>query len=215
MSGLFITFEGLDKAGKTTQIARLAARLERLGHTVFSTREPGGTPLCEEIRQILMKKQSEKLVDEAELLLFSASRAQLLREKLWPELDAGHIVLCDRFADSTTAYQGYARGMDLEFIRQLNAYAIGSRWPDLTIFLDLTVEESFRRLGKVLGTTQAEVDRFEIESRRFYEQVRKGFLELAAGHPERIMTLDATQSVEELDEQIWKIVQKRLSHFES
>ena len=215
MSGLFITFEGLDKAGKTTQITRLATRLERLGHTVFSTREPGGTPLCEEIRQILMKKQSEKLVDEAELLLFSASRAQLLREKLWPELDAGHIVLCDRFADSTTAYQGYARGMDLEFIRQLNSYAIGNRWPDLTLFLDLTVEESFKRLGKVLDTTQAEVDRFEIESRRFYEQVRKGFQELAAGHPERIVTLDASQSVEDLDEQIWKIVQKRLSHLES
>ena len=215
MSGLFITFEGLDKAGKTTQITRLATRLERLGHTVFSTREPGGTPLCEEIRQILMKKQSEKLVDEAELLLFSASRAQLLREKLWPELDAGHIVLCDRFADSTTAYQGYARGMDLEFIRQLNSYAIGNRWPDLTLFLDLTVEESFKRLGKVLDTTKAEVDRFEIESRRFYEQVRKGFQELAAGHPERIVTLDASQSVEDLDEQIWKIVQKRLSHLES
>lgn len=215
MNGLFITFEGLDKAGKTTQITRLATRLERLGHTVFSTREPGGTPLCEEIRQILMKKQSERLVDEAELLLFSASRAQLLREKLWPELDAGHIVLCDRFADSTTAYQGYARGMDLEFIRQLNAYAIGNRWPDLTLFLDLTVEESFKRLGKVLDTTKAEVDRFEIESRRFYEQVRKGFLELAAGHPERIVTLDATQSVELLDEQIWKIVQKRLPRIES
>ena len=215
MTGLFITFEGLDKAGKTTQITRLATRLERLGHTVFSTREPGGTPLCEEIRQILMKKQSEKLVDEAELLLFSASRAQLLREKLWPELDAGHIVLCDRFADSTTAYQGYARGMDLEFIRQLNSYAIGNRWPDLTLFLDLTVEESFKRLGKVLDTTKAEVDRFEIESRRFYEQVRKGFQELAAGHPERIVTLDASQSVEDLDEQIWKIVQKRLSHLES
>ena len=215
MTGLFIPFEGLDKAGKTTQITRLATRLERLGHTVFSTREPGGTPLCEEIRQILMKKQSEKLVDEAELLLFSASRAQLLREKLWPELDAGHIVLCDRFADSTTAYQGYARGMDLEFIRQLNSYAIGNRWPDLTLFLDLTVEESFKRLGKVLDTTKAEVDRFEIESRRFYEQVRKGFQELAAGHPERIVTLDASQSVEDLDEQIWKIVQKRLSHLES
>ncbi len=215
MTGLFITFEGLDKAGKTTQIARLAQRLERLGHTVTATREPGGTALCEEIRQLLMKKQSERLVDEAELLLFSASRAQLLRERLWPELDAGHIVLCDRFADSTTAYQGYARGMDLEFIRQLNAYAVGNRWPDLTIFLDLTVEESFKRLGKVLDTTQAEVDRFKIESRNFYEKVRKGFLELAAGHPERIVTLDATHSVEELDEQIWKIVQKRLPRLES
>ena len=210
MNGLFITFEGLDKAGKTTQIARLAARLEQRGYTVISTREPGGTPLCEEIRQLLMKKQSEQLVDEAELLLFSASRAQLLRERIWPELDAGHVVLCDRFADSTTAYQGYARGMDLEFIRQLNAYAIGNRWPDLTLFLDLTVEESFRRLGKVLDTTKAEVDRFEIESRRFYEQVRKGFQELAAGHPERIVTLDAAQTVDALDEQIWKIVQKRL-----
>ncbi len=210
MNGLFITFEGLDKAGKTTQIARLAARLEQRGYTVTSTREPGGTPLCEEIRQLLMKKQSEKLVDEAELLLFSASRAQLLRERIWPELAAGHVVLCDRFADSTTAYQGYARGMDLEFIRQLNAYAIGNRWPDLTLFLDLTVDESFRRLGKVLDTTKAEVDRFEIESRRFYEQVRKGFQELAAGHPERIVTLDAAQTVDALDEQIWKIVQKRL-----
>ena len=128
MSGLFITFEGLDKAGKTTQIARLAARLEQRGYTVTSTREPGGTPLCEEIRQLLMKKQSEKLVDEAELLLFSASRAQLLRERIWPELAAGHVVLCDRFADSTTAYQGYARGMDLEFIHKLNDYTLGGRW---------------------------------------------------------------------------------------
>ena len=116
MSGLFITFEGVDKAGKSTQIKKLAERFRNIGRNVLCTREPGGTPIGEELRELVMKNRQEKISDETELLLFSASRAQLLRERIWPALNEGTIVLCDRFADSTTAYQGYARGMDLDFI---------------------------------------------------------------------------------------------------
>ena len=124
MKGIFITFEGLDKAGKSTQIKLLAEHLRQKGHNVVCTREPGGTPLGEDVRSLVMKNRAEAISDEAELLLFSASRAQLLRTLVWPELEKGSVVLCDRFADSTTAYQGHARGMDIGFIRSLNEFTL-------------------------------------------------------------------------------------------
>ena len=207
--GIFITFEGVDKAGKSTQIRLLARRFQEMGKAVLCTREPGGTPLGEEVRELVMKNRAENIADETELLLFSASRAQLLRERIWPALEEGQVVLCDRFADSTTAYQGYARGMDLAFIRQLNQFALGNRWPDLTILLDLTVEESFARLDNVLKTTAADSDRFEIEGRRFHEAVRNGFLQIAKENPRRFVTFSAAKPVEELADEIWSAVSRR------
>ncbi|MCQ2403101.1 MAG: dTMP kinase [Lentisphaeria bacterium] len=207
--GFFITFEGVDKAGKSTQIRLLAKRFQEMGKAVLCTREPGGTPLGEEVRELVMKNRAENIADETELLLFSASRAQLLRERIWPALEEGQVVLCDRFADSTTAYQGYARGMDLAFIRQLNQFALGNRWPDLTILLDLTVEESFARLDNVLKATAADSDRFEIEGRRFHEAVRNGFLQIAKENPRRFVTFSAAKPVEELADEIWSAVSRR------
>lgn len=210
MSGLFITFEGVDKAGKSTQIKKLAERFRNLGRNVLCTREPGGTPIGEELRELVMKNRQEKISDETELLLFSASRAQLLRERIWPALNEDTVVLCDRFADSTTAYQGYARGMDLDFIKRLNNFALGNRWPDMTILLDLTVDESFARLDNVLKSTAAASDRFEIEGRKFHEKVRNGFLAIAEENPQRFAVISAAQSVDAISEQIWEAVQNRL-----
>lgn len=209
MKGIFITFEGLDKAGKSTQIKLLAEHLRQNGRNVVCTREPGGTPLGEDVRSLVMKNRAEAISDEAELLLFSASRAQLLRTLVWPELEKGSVVLCDRFADSTTAYQGHARGMDIGFIRSLNEFTLGGRWPDMTILLDLTVQESFERLGEVLKNSAAQSDRFEIEGRSFHERVREGFLAVARECPSRVVKFSASQPVDVLAEQIWLEVQRR------
>jgi dTMP kinase len=208
---MFITFEGLDKAGKSTQIERLAEHLRSLGREVVLTREPGGTPLCEAIRALVMQFKSSHIADESELLLFEASRAQLIRELIAPSLEAGKIVLCDRFADSTVAYQGFARHQDLQTIERLNAFAVGAYWPTLTIFLDLTVEESFRRLGKVLNENGAQRDRFEQEKREFHEGVREGFLYVAKKDPQRVVRIDACQTMDEVEAQIWAQVANRLN----
>ncbi len=199
--GLLITFEGPDKAGKSTQLKLLAESLRNRGYKVTETREPGGTPLGEEIRRLVLQFKHESIADEAELLLFGASRAQLVRKLIEPELLQGNIVLCDRFADSTTAYQGEARGLNLDFIRAMHEFSLGGRWPDLTFFLDLDVNESFRRLRKVKPDILND-DRFEEEGRNFHQDVRNGFLKLARENPQRIRHLDATRGISELAEQI-------------
>ena len=205
-NGLFITFEGVDKAGKSTQIRLLRQRLEERGRTVVCTREPGGTALCERIRELVMQFRQENISSEAELMLFSASRAQLLRQLVWPELEKGHVVLCDRFADSTTAYQGYARGMDLEFIRRLNDYTLGGRWPDLTILLDLDARQGLDRLQNVQAATHVENDRFEDEGCSFQERVRRGFLEIARQEPGRVAVVPAAQPIETVAAAVWEKV---------
>jgi len=199
--GLLITFEGPDKAGKSTQLKLLAESLRNRSYKVTETREPGGTPLGEEIRRLVLQFKHESIADEAELLLFGASRAQLVRKLIEPELLQGNIVLCDRFADSTTAYQGEARGLNLDFIRAMHEFSLGGRWPDLTFFLDLEVNESFRRLRKVKPDILND-DRFEEEGRNFHQDVRNGFLKLARENPQRIRHLDATRGISELAEQI-------------
>ena len=199
--GLLITFEGPDKAGKSTQLKLLAESLRNRGYKVTETREPGGTPLGEEIRRLVLQFKHESIADEAELLLFGASRAQLVRKLIEPELLQGNIVLCDRFADSTTAYQGEARGLNLDFIRAMHEFSLGGRWPDLTFFLDLEVNESFRRLRKVKPDILND-DRFEEEDKNFHQNVRNGSLKLARENPQRIRHLDATRGISELAEQI-------------
>ncbi|MDD3954474.1 MAG: dTMP kinase, partial [Lentisphaeria bacterium] len=186
---------------KSTQLKLLAESLRNRGYKVTETREPGGTPLGEEIRRLVLQFKHESIADEAELLLFGASRAQLVRKLIEPELLQGNIVLCDRFADSTTAYQGEARGLNLDFIRAMHEFSLGGRWPDLTFFLDLEVNESFRRLRKVKPDILND-DRFEEEGRNFHQDVRNGFLKLARENPQRIRHLDATRGISELAEQI-------------
>ena len=207
--GRFITFEGLDKAGKSTQIARLARRLQACRREVVLAREPGGTRLGEAIRALVMQFKDGKVADEAELLLFAASRAQLVRELIEPALAEGKIVLCDRFADSTVAYQGFARHLDLSVIGHLNELAIGGCRPDLTVFLDLSVEESFRRLRQVLAESHCPGDRFEAESRDFHEGVRNGFLHIARECPQRVVRFDATLPADEIEDRIWHEVSRR------
>ena len=187
-TGLLVTFEGPEGAGKSTQIDLLADVLRQRGRTVLTTREPGGTPLGEEVRTLVKHfGKPGSIADEAELLLFGASRAQLMRHVIQPRLDAGDVILCDRFADSTTVYQGLARGLDADFIERMHEFTLGGRWPDLTFLLDVTVDTGFSRVRQ--RRANGPTDRIEAESRNFHEAVRKGFLTLAKRHPERIRTI--------------------------
>jgi dTMP kinase len=207
-SGLFITFEGSDGCGKSTQIRRLAAHLRRLGHRVMVTREPGGTPVGERIRHLLkFSKSGHAMTPEAELLLFSASRAQLVREKILPALALGEVVLCDRFADSTTVYQGVGRKLDAACVAHLNDFAIAARKPDLTLVLDLDVATGLARAQRKTRTR----DRMESQRRSFYQAVRRGFQALARREPRRVKLIDASRSVDEVAHAIWHIVKPRIS----
>jgi len=195
MRGRFITFEGPEGSGKSTQIRRLADWLTERGKEVFCTREPGGTPVGEAIRGLLQHDvEGENLGARAELLLFSASRAQLVDRVIAPALEKGVWVLCDRFLDSTLAYQGFGRGMDLEALGQINAFAVQDCRPDLTLLLDLKVEVGFARLKSRYEANGASKDRFEREEQAFHERVRQGYLQLAEREPDRFSILNAEDS---------------------
>jgi dTMP kinase len=199
MNGVFVTFEGPEGGGKSTQIRLLAARLKTLGHEVILTREPGGTPAGEVIRNLLQHDAAgENLCAAAETLLFSASRAQLVHEVILPALARGATVLCDRFADSTTAYQGYGRGFDPEHLASLHAFALGNRWPDVTLLLDLPTEVGFGRVKTRAGLEDAGLDRMEREALAFHVRVAEGFRALAARHKERFRVVDATGTPEQV-----------------
>jgi dTMP kinase len=189
-SGLFITFEGGEGSGKSTQVELLARRLETAGRRVLKLREPGGTPLGEELRQLLLHRRAD-ISPQAELLLFLAARAELVRAVIRPALAEGTIVICDRFSDSTLAYQGYGRGIDLDQVRKLNDSATGGLKPDLTVLLDLPVEAGRSR-------KQRDEDAFQGEDDTFHERVRQGYLALARQEPDRWLVLDATRPAEEL-----------------
>jgi dTMP kinase len=207
MRGLFITFEGTEGSGKTTQIAALAERLRGLGHTVRALREPGGTPIGEEIRHTLQHSQANRaMTPEAELLLLNASRAQLVRQVIRPALAAGEIVLCDRFSDSTLAYQGHGRGLDFKHVRAVISFAVGRTRPDLTLLLmvPVAVSEARRR------ARPAERDRMEEADRAFFQRVEQGYEAIAAAQPRRIRRLDATAPAEVVARQIWAEVEPRL-----
>ena len=203
-SGFFITFEGPEGAGKSSQVARLSNYLTERGRECVLTREPGGTGLAEIIRQVVKSHCSvEKLHDETELLLIEAARAQHVREKILPALKDDKIVICDRFSDSTKAYQGGARKLPADVIDYLNDFASDGRKPDLTILLDLPPETGFARIS---SRESEGYDRFENEKLEFHRQVREAFLAAAAAEPERFCIIDATLSEIEIAEKIRQVV---------
>ncbi len=196
---LFITFEGPEGAGKSTQIKLLKEYLESLGRTVLITREPGGTPLAEDFRNIVKHYQGEEpLYPATELLLFEAARAQHTRYVIAPALAAGTIVLCDRFADSTEAYQGAGRSLDMDFLQQLNNFAMAECKPDLTLLFDLPVEVGMERARARVAHIVDHNDRLEAEKIDFHYRVRDSFLAIAKRESQRVKVLDATMSIEEL-----------------
>lgn len=194
----FITFEGIEGCGKSTQVQLLARRLENAGHTVRLTREPGGCPIADQIRQILLDAGNSAMTPLAELLLYAAARAQHVREVIVPALAAGEIVICDRFTDATLAYQGHGRKLDLGIIDQLNRLAAGEVRPDLTVLLDCPVEVGLGRAVSRINSTQgAREERFELESLQFHERVRAGYLHLAQQEPTRFVVVNGAGSIDE------------------
>jgi dTMP kinase len=203
-AGRLITFEGIDGTGKSTQIARLAADLRKAGHEVLELREPGGTAIGEAIRSILLDSKNSSMSIETELLLFEAARAQLVREIIQPALAAGTWVICDRFYDSTSVYQGFGRGLDLDMIEALNRIAVDGCQPDATLLLDLPVEAA---LGRLSGRTE-KADRFDSESIDFMSRIREGFLNLAAHSNGRITVIDAGLTETTLAHLIHQIIEE-------
>lgn len=202
--GLLISFEGSEGSGKTTQIELLAPRLKKLGRDVVVTREPGGSPIGEEIRHLLIRTTgSDELFPETELLLFAASRAQLVRQVLVPSLSAGNIVLCDRFLDSTTVYQGAARSLSPDPVSQINHFAVGDVLPDMTIVIDVPAEVSVQRVQHRASDIP---DRIEKENIDFYRVVREGYLLLAKSMPHRFHVVDGTMTQAAIARDIWKAV---------
>lgn len=207
MSGYFITFEGSEGCGKTTQIEALAKALEAQGKTVLITREPGGTLIGEKIRNLLQDPGHEnEISDMAELLLFSASRAELIASRIQPALKRGEIVICDRFYDSTYVYQGLGRAIDMDIVEQLNQITVGTLKPDLTILLDLDAKVGIERAK---SRQSGELDRIENESLAFFEAVRNGYLELAKKEPERFKTIDGLLTVDAIKAIIWDTVETK------
>ncbi len=202
---MFITFEGIDYCGKTTQVELLKKYFEEQGKSVILIREPGGTEISEKVRSILLDKKHNHMVMETEIFLFSASRAQLVREKIQPSLQKGIYVISDRFHDSTTAYQGFGRGISLEAVMHINNLAIGTTIPDLTFFIDIPVQEAEKRKHLKEG----ELDRIEINSGSFYDKVREGYLYLCEREG-RFRILDGTNSIDD----IHSIVVKEILNFE-
>ncbi|HXG22303.1 MAG TPA: dTMP kinase [Methylomirabilota bacterium] len=211
MAGFFITFEGVEGCGKSTQVTLLAQALRARDYEVVSTREPGGTPIGQTLRRILLESASPSLARGTELLLLLADRAQHVHDVIAPGLQDGKVVISDRFLDSTTAYQGYGRGIDREFLDRLNVFACDGYLPALTILLDLPVEHGLERAAQRRGTTAA-ADHFEAESLAFHERVRAGFLAVARAEPKRVCVFDARRSIAELHQEILTLVCSRLAH---
>ena len=211
MPGLLITFEGTEGSGKSTQISLLAEHLRTMGRSVRTLREPGGTPIGEEIRHTLKHSvANQAMTPEAELLLMNASRAQLVREVIRPALAAGEIVLCDRFYDSTTAYQGHGRRLDLAMVKAVINFAVGNTRPDLTLLLLVSHEVSEERRLARQATLPFMRDRIEEADRSFFDRVAKGYHLIAAAEPQRVRTISGAGKVEEIRAAIWKIVEPLL-----
>jgi len=198
---MFITLEGPEGSGKSTQIKRLAKRLEDLGYPVITTREPGGTPIGDQIRHVLVRMENKELHPRTEILLFLAARAQLVEQLIKPALQDGKIILCDRYGDSTLAYQGYGHGLDLEKLRQMLDFATDHLKPDLTVLLDLDVKTGLMR--KKVEDEWNRLDAYEV---LFHERVREGYQKLASEEPERWRIVDASQGIDAVQDDLYRIV---------
>jgi dTMP kinase len=208
----FITFEGIEGCGKSTQVRLLEKHLRDAGHMVRVTREPGGCSIADQVRAILLDAENREMRPIAELLLYAAARAQHVEEVVKPAIAAGEIVVCDRFTDATLAYQGYGRRLEMDTIKLLNSMATGNRRPDMTILLDCPVETGLARaMERINGSSGPREERFELESRMFHQRVREGYLELAHAEPDRFMVMDADQGIDDLADAIWSAVKTRVA----
>ena len=204
-TGKFITVEGIEGVGKSTNIAALVERIEGAGHKVMTTREPGGTPFADDIRDIVLNRSDEPVPEIAELLLMFAARSFNLNNAILPALEAGTWVVCDRFTDSSRAYQSGGRGLPMETIDRLADWVHGDTWPDLTILLDAPVDIALDRAGK-----RGDLDRIEQERHDFFERVRACYLEIAASEPERFVVLDTTRGIDEVKQDVGALVDQLL-----
>ena len=203
----FISFEGIDFSGKTTQIELLTTQLEQMGEHVLIMREPGGTKISEQIRDILLDKSNGEMTDLCEVFLYSAARNQLINEKIIQELEAGNFVIADRYVDSTTAYQGFGRRIPMDLIRDINRAATGELLPGLTFFLDIDPEQIFERRNQ----RDMEIDRLESAGKDFYERVHKGYHKIAELDPIRVKLIDATKSIDQIKTNIWEFVAQKMN----
>lgn len=204
---MFITLEGPEGSGKTSQLPLLAEFLTAGGQRVTATREPGGTEIGNQVREVLTRMENAAMHPRTEILLFLAARAQLVEERIRPELARGGVVLCDRYADSTLAYQGYGHGLDLDLLRTFLNFATGSLWPDLTVLLDIDAEAGLRRKKHSGG----EWNRLDAYALAFHQRVRQGYLELARLEPQRWVVIDASQPFDLVQQQIRQVVSQRLA----
>ncbi len=210
---MFITFEGPEGSGKTTQIQALFSYLEDQGYNVVLTREPGGTAIGDQIRQVLLNPDNQEMLPEAEILLFSASRAQLVGQLVRPALEQGAVVICDRYADSTMAYQGYGHRLDLEALESITHFATGGLMPDLTVYLDIDVAEGLRR-KRAAGQLDSEAwNRLDQKAIEFHHRVRHGYLALAEAEPERWLVINAARSRNAIQQEIRERVERVLQDF--
>lgn len=204
----FITFEGGEGSGKSTVMKDVAARLTKEGYKLVLTREPGGTPIAEEIRNVILDKDNTKMDPRTEALLYAASRRQHLVEKIWPALERGEIVLCDRYLDSSLAYQGGARGLGVDEVLSINMFATEGEYPDLTLLFDLEPEEGLKRIEKNKGR---EVNRLDLEKLEFHKKVRDNFHALAKKYSTRYVVIDASKPLNEVEDEVYKIIKETIS----
>ena len=204
---LFITLEGPEGSGKSSAIEIVYKRLLEEGYEIIRTREPGGTPIAEQIRNVILNKENTKMDIRTEALLFAASRRQHLIEKVWPSLKEGKLVFCDRYLDSSLSYQGHARGLGIEEVLSVNLFATENTFPDLTLLFDIEPEIGLARIAK---NDSREVNRLDVEKLEFHKRVREGYLILAKKYPERIVIIDASKPLEEVSELTYKAIKERL-----
>ena len=204
---MFITLEGPEGSGKTTAVEAAVKKLQEMGYEIVRTREPGGTPISEEIRNVILDKKNTAMDPRTEALLYAASRRQHLVEKVWPAIKEGKIVICDRYLDSSLAYQGGARGLGIDNILNVNLFATENTWPDLTLLFDITPEEGLKRIA---SNASREVNRLDLEKLDFHHKVRDSFLLLAKRYPERYVVIDASKSREEVAKATLEAILSRL-----
>lgn len=204
---LFFTFEGPDGAGKTTVLKMIVSKLQEEGKEVLATREPGGSVIAEEIRKVILNPAHTEMDAKTEALLYAAARSQLFVEKIEPALKQGKVVLCDRFIDSSLAYQGIGRDLGIEGVKSINEFAVGDRMPDLTILFDLDPKIGLARINE---HNDREINRLDIESLTFHQKVRNAYLKLAKEYPARIYVVDASKPLEEVFQNVWKVLRNEI-----